>query len=184
MAAVEKKFAALGFPVEPMKLFKPWLLALTIQGLEWQKAGFDPDLGLDKHFYDKAVAQKKQVQGFETLAFQVSRFDEMSMPLQDRMLAETLKELETTATSFDTMADAWRKGDVQGIEAIVLQDLKEEPEMYKRLLVDRNLTWLPKIEALAARPRPAFVVVGAAHLVGADGLLKLLAAKGYKVEQL
>ena len=55
---------------------------------------------------------------------------------------------------------------------------------YDRLLIERNRTWLPKIEALFARPRPAFVVVGAAHLVGPDGLLQMLKAKGYKVEQL
>ena len=42
----------------------------------------------------------------------------------------------------------------------------------------------PKIEALFSRPRPAFVVVGAAHLVGPDGLLQMLTAKGYRIEQL
>jgi len=62
-------------------------------------------------------------------------------------------------------------------------ELKAEPVMYQRLLVERNRTWLPEIEKLLARPRPAFVVVGAAHLVGADGLIALLSAKGYRVEQ-
>jgi uncharacterized protein YbaP (TraB family) len=56
--------------------------------------------------------------------------------------------------------------------------------LYQRLLVDRNKTWLPKIEALFARTGRAFVVVGAAHLVGPDGLLALLKAKGYAIEQL
>ena len=46
--------------------------------------------------------------------------------------------------------------------------------MYQRLLVDRNRNWLPKIEALFARKGRAFVVVGAAHLVGPDGLLAML----------
>lgn len=184
LAAVVRKLADLGMPVDPLKQFKPWFLSLTLQGLEWQKAGFDADLGLDKHFFDLATTEGKRVQGLETLAFQISRFDEMSMELQDRMLAETLKELETTKTSFTRMADAWRAGDAQNIEQFVLRDLKTEPQMYQRLLVDRNRTWLPKIEALFSRPRPAFVVVGAAHLVGADGLLQMLKAKGYTVEQL
>ena len=43
---------------------------------------------------------------------------------------------------------------------------------------------MPQIEQLLSRTQPAFVVVGAAHLVGPDGLLALLAAKGYRVEQL
>jgi len=184
LAAVVSKFSELGMPVEPMKQFKPWLLSLTLQAVEWQKAGFNADLGLDKHFYDIARAEGKRVQGLETLAFQLSRFDEMSMEMQDRMLAETLKELETTKTSFTRMADAWRAGDAPEIERLVLRDLKTEPLMYQRLLVDRNRTWFSKIEALFSRPKPAFVVVGAAHLVGADGLLQMLRAKGYSVEQL
>ena len=55
--------------------------------------------------------------------------------------------------------------------------------MYQRLLVERNRNWLPQIEALFARPRPAFVVVGAAHLVGPDGLIAMLKAKGARVDQ-
>jgi uncharacterized protein YbaP (TraB family) len=182
--AVVKKFAEIGMPIEPMKQFKPWLLSLTLQGLEWQKAGFDADLGLDKHFYDRAIAQGKNVQGLETLSFQLAQFDEMPMDLQDRLLSETLKELETTKTSFTRMANAWKSGDSAEIERLVLKDLKAEPQMYDRLLIERNRTWLPKIEALFSRPKATFVVVGAAHLVGTDGLLQLLKAKGYTIEQL
>lgn len=183
-AAVNAKVSELGLPMEPLKRFKPWALAITLQGLEWQKAGFNADLGLDKHFYDLATAQRKQVQGLETLAYQIARFDEMSPELQDRLLAETLKELQTTKASFTVMADAWKGGDVATVERIVLQDLKSEPQMYDRLLVERNRNWLPKVEALFLRPRPSLVIVGAAHLVGADGLLQVLRAKGYRIEQL
>jgi len=184
MSAVTKKLSDLGMPFEPMKQFKPWLLSMILQAFEWQKSGFNADLGLDKHFYDQAIAAGKQVQGLETLAFQLSRFDEMSMDTQDRLLSETINELETTKTSFTRMADAWKTGDVPTIEELVLKDLKDEPQMYDRLLMQRNRTWLPKIEALFSRPKPAFVVVGAAHLVGSDGLLQMLKAKGYQIEQL
>ncbi len=56
----------------------------------------------------------------------------------------------------------------------------KDPLMYQRLLVARNRTWMPKLEALMNRPGHAFVVVGAAHLVGSDGLIALLQAKGYR----
>jgi uncharacterized protein YbaP (TraB family) len=167
-----------------LNLFKPWALALTLQALEWQKAGFNADLGIDTHFYDMAKAAGKSTKGLETLEFQISRFDEMSMDLQERLLAETLKELETTQASFVKLADAWKSGDVGAVETIVLDDLKSEPAMYRRLLVERNQAWLPQIEALFSRPQPAFVVVGAAHLIGPDGLLQILRARGYKIDQL
>jgi uncharacterized protein YbaP (TraB family) len=183
MASVKAKVDELGLPIAPLQLFKPWALALTLQGLEWQKAGFDPELGLDRHFYDEAVKAQKQVQGLETLAFQIGQFDGLPMALQDRMLAETLDEMATTKEKVGELARAWKAGDAASIEHAVLSDLKTEPEMYKRLLLDRNRNWLPKLEALLSRPRPAFVVVGAAHLVGADGLLAMLRAKGYSVTQ-
>jgi uncharacterized protein len=107
----------------------------------------------------------------------------MPMDQQDKMLADTLKNLDTEKANVNKLADAWQAGDLLAVERIVLQDLKQDPQMYQRLLVERNRNWLPKLEALFARRGHAFVVVGAAHLVGPDGLLAMLKAKGYSVEQ-
>ena len=183
-AAVSKRVGDLGLPIEPLKRFKPWALALTLLAVEWQKAGFDPDLGLDKHFYDRAHNEGKAVQGLETTEFQISQFDAMTLEQQERLLADTLKDVDTEMANVTRLADAWKAGDAPTIEGIVLQDLKADPQIYQRLLVDRNRTWLPKIEALFTRRGHAFVVVGAAHLVGPDGLLAMLRAKGYAVEQM
>lgn len=180
---VTKHAAALGLPLEPLKRFKPWSLALTLLGMAWQKAGFDAELGLDKHFYDRARADNKPVQGLETVGFQISRFDEMSMPDQDRLLQQSIREIDHETTAVTTLANAWKTGDTATIERIVLDDVKGDPVMYRRLIVERNQAWLPIIEGLSARPRPAFVVVGAAHLIGPDGLLTALRAKGYTLEQ-
>lgn len=183
LGLVTKQATTLGLPLEPLKRFKPWALALTLLGMTWQKAGFQADLGLDRHFYDRAVAARKPVKGLETVAFQISRFDDMPMPDQDRLLQQSLREIETETGSVATMAAAWKAGDTATIERIVLKDVKSDPLMYRRLIVERNQSWLPLIEAFATRPTPAFVVVGAAHLIGPDGLLAALRAKGYTLEQ-
>jgi uncharacterized protein YbaP (TraB family) len=183
-ALVASHAATQGLPLESFQVFKPWMLALTLLGIEWQKSGFDPNLGLDKHFYDRAVAEKKAVQGLETVEFQISRFDQLTMDEQDRMLRSTLKEIETQRGSVSVLAAAWKAGDVETVERIVLQDLRTEPRVYESLLVSRNRDWLPKIERLFDRPGRTLVVVGAAHLVGPDGLLALLRSKGYAIEQL
>ena len=184
MALVNKAAVDLGPAMDVLKKFKPWMLAIALQGLELQKAGFDPQLGLDKHFYDEAQTAGKSVQGLETVDYQLSRFDEMTNEQQDHMLSETLKELETEIASVTTLAAAWKTGDAPQVERIVLKDLKSDSQMYQRLLVERNRNWMPKIEALFTRPGHSFIVVGAAHLVGPDGLLQMLKAKGYTVEQL
>jgi uncharacterized protein len=184
MALVNKAGADLGPAIDALKRFKPWMLAIALQGLELQKAGFDPQLGLDKHFYDAAQTAGKSVQGLETVDYQLSRFDDMTAEQQDHMLAETLKELDTEIASVTTLAAAWKNGDAPQVERIVLKDLKTDAQMYQRLLVERNRNWMPKIEAFFSRPGRTFVVVGAAHLVGPDGLLQMLRTKGYVVEQL
>jgi uncharacterized protein YbaP (TraB family) len=182
-ALVVQRLAALGLPVEPLKRFKPWMLAMTLEEFEWQKAGFDPLLGLDRHFHDRAKVDGKTIQGLETVEFQISLFDQMTPGDQDRMLADALKNVESEQANITKLTDAWKAGDVSTVERIALEDLKSDPEMYQRLLVSRNRTWLPKLEALFTRSGRAFVVVGAAHLVGPDGLLAMFKARGYTVEQ-
>jgi uncharacterized protein YbaP (TraB family) len=181
---VTKRVEALGMPLEPLKRFKPWMLALTLVQLEWQKAGFDASLGLDRHFFDRAKVDRKAVQGLETVDFQLSLFDGMSAEEQDRMLASSLEDLDAERANVVRLISAWKAGDAATVERLMLDDLKDEPIVYKRLLVDRNRTWLPKLDALLGRSGRAFVVVGAAHLVGPEGVLAMFRAKGYKVEQL
>ena len=181
---VAKRVAALGIPIEPLKRFKPWMLAMTLVEMEWQKAGFDASLGLDRHFYDRARTDGKPIQGLETIDYQLSLFDGMTMQQQDRMLAQSLEDLDEERANVFKLTDAWKAGDAGAVERIMLDDMKDDPVMYQRLLVDRNRAWLPKLDALLLRGGRAFVVVGAAHLVGPDGLLAMLRAKGYKVAQL
>ena len=120
--AVTQKFAELGLPIAPLKQFKPWLLALTLQALEWQKAGFDADLGLDKHFYDLArQAARSPCRDWKRSSSRSPGSTRCRLELQERMLVETLKELETTKTSF---AHAWptrgRAATLRTVEEIVL----------------------------------------------------------------
>jgi uncharacterized protein len=181
---VNKHITAHGLPMELLKQFKPWMLALMIETFEWQKAGFDPSLGLDKHFYDRAQTDGKTVQGLETADYQISLFDSMTAQQQDRLLSDTLKSIDTEMSGIARLTDAWKTGDAATVERIVLADLKQDGVMYQRLLVARNQNWMPQLEALFTRSGRAFVVVGAAHLVGPDGLLAMLKSKGYTVEQL
>jgi uncharacterized protein YbaP (TraB family) len=183
-ALVSKRVAALGLPIEPLTRFKPWMLALTLVELDWQKAGFQASLGLDRHFYDRAKAEGKPLRGLETVAYQLSLFDGMTMAEQDRLLAESLSNLDEERANVTRLTEAWKAGDAPAVERIVLEDVKDDQVMYERLLVNRNRSWLPTLDALLSRKTRAFVVVGAAHLVGPDGLLAMFKSKGYTVAQL
>jgi uncharacterized protein YbaP (TraB family) len=180
---VTKRLEELGMPVEPLKRFKPWALAILLMNLEWQKAGFSGDLGLDRHLYDRARSEGKKVLGLETTEYQISRFDGMTKDQQERMLSDSVRTVGAEVASVGILADAWKAGDLPTLERIILEDLRQDPEVYQRLLVERNRNWLPTLEELLNRGGRPIVVVGAAHLVGPDGLLALFKAKGYAVDQ-
>jgi hypothetical protein len=66
---------------------------------------------------------------------------------------------------------------------VLLPTLRSSPELYDRLLVERNANWVESVETCVKQKTSCFVVVGAAHLVGPDSLVEMLQKKGYKVEQ-
>ena len=70
------------------------------------------------------------------------------------------------------------------LDSTLLQGIREYPEVYQRVIVERNRAWLPKIESYLRDGESYFVVVGAGHLAGREGLIEALKAKGYSVEQL
>jgi uncharacterized protein YbaP (TraB family) len=161
----------------------PEMVRMMITALEAQKAGLDAALGLDKYFFDKARAAGKPVVALETAESQIDRFDTMSESLQEQMLRSTLTELDAQRNSVAAMIGAWRRGDAATLEKMALSSFDGYRGAYTSLIVERNNNWMPQIEACLAKPQPCFVVVGAAHLIGPDGLLTLLTRKGYRIEQ-
>jgi uncharacterized protein len=190
-STVSKETAALvaarlkdsGLPVEMFQVMKPWMVMLTIAALEAQKAGLDPQFGLDKHFYDRAKAAGKAIIGLETAESQIDRLDKMSESLQEQLLLSSLSEADTSRNSLKAIISAWQRGDSIELEKTLLSDFTQYPAAYRSLIVERNQNWIPHIDACLTRAQPCMVVVGAAHLVGRDGLLTLLQRKGYRIEQ-
>ena len=180
---VATRLKTTGIPMEMIRTMKPWMVMLLITAFEAQKAGLDAALGLDKYFFDKARAASKPVLALETAESQIDRFDKMPESLQEQMLRSTLTELDSQQNSVAAMINAWKTGNAAALEKMSLSSFDGYRGAYTSLIVERNNNWVPQIEACMTKPQPCFVVVGAAHLVGPDGLLTLLKKKGYKIEQ-
>jgi len=86
-------------------------------------------------------------------------------------------------TNAQTM-QAWRKGDADFVAKEFHDAFRDFPSLAVRLLDERNRNWIPKIEKYLESKKPCFVVVGAAHLGGPNGVLALLKGRGYTIEQL
>jgi uncharacterized protein YbaP (TraB family) len=173
----------IGLPIERLQGFKPWMVALTLVGLELQKGGFDPALGLDQHFLSRAPGAGKQVRTLETAMQQIDFLESLSPQLQEGLVSASLEGAETELAQVQRIAAAWKAGDTAPIERLLLTDMKSvDGAVYETLLVGRNRRWIPQIEECFAQAR-CFIVVGAAHLVGPDGLVTMLEARGYTVTQ-
>ena len=162
---------------------KPWMATMTLMVLEIQKLGFNPELGIDNHFYRKAVADEKRVVGLETTAFQVGLFTALSAEEQEDLLKSTLAEIEKLPEMFRQIIEGWKSGDAAKLEPLLNDTMKDYPGLWKRLTLDRNQKWLDRIEKFREQPKDVFVVVGMGHLIGQGSVVDLLRKKGLKVEQ-
>lgn len=172
-----------GIPIVAFNRMKPWMAAVSLTAPALKQAGFDTNLGVDKHFFDQAKTRGLERRALETAAYQFDRLDQMSPPLQEAMLKSVLADLETEIANVKTIAKAWSRGETSTIERLLLGAITESPELYERLLVERNKNWVAPVERCIKERTACFVVVGAAHLVGPHSLVALLKQKGYSADQ-
>jgi uncharacterized protein YbaP (TraB family) len=173
----------LGLPAVALQRMKPWMAAVSLTAPALKAAGFNSSLGVDQYFFNKARTAKMERRALETVAFQFDRLDQMPPAVQEAMLRSVIADIDTQVANVKVIADAWASGDTATIEKLLLSSLVESPDLYQRLLVERNRNWVDPVEACITQKTACFVVVGAAHLVGPDSLVALLRKKGHIVEQ-
>jgi uncharacterized protein len=184
---VSKKLNEYGVDISTLDQSKPWFAAMMISNLELQKMGFDPLYGIDKHFLDLAEEKNKKIVELESFDFQIRLLDQFSDKDQELFLSYEMKNDEAAQKETQQLIDAWKMGDAEGMNALLYQPLKENPDLlpvYTQLFYERNEAIAGKIEEYLNTKETHFVVVGSGHLVGEKGIISLLKKKGYKVTQL
>lgn len=174
----------LGVPVDFLARMQPWFVAVMIAELRYTKAGYSAQDGVDFQIASRAQRDGKPLRGLETVAQQLGFLAGMPMDEQREFLKATLQE-SSDAEELQRITAAWRKGDLAELEKLLRDGELESPELYRRIVVERNRAWLPQIEAMLAEPgdHDYLVVTGAAHLVGKEGVVELLRAKGYSIQR-
>lgn len=183
-ARAREAAAAAGIDLDRMQGAEPWYAALTLTQMLLMRAGYDPRQGLDAHMAGLARRDGKPIAGLETFEEQIAFFDSLPVALQSDMLLEALAEIEDLEAGMARTVEAWRRGDTAYLADELLEELRRYPDLYDRLVTERNRKWAPRIAALLEREGDYLVVVGALHLVGPDSVLALLAADGIAAEQL
>lgn len=174
----------MGVDIKMFTYTRPWFVAVTTTILKLSKMGFNPEYGVDKYFYQKAQKSGKEIIGLETAEFQIDLIASLGGESQDEVLLHTLKDLDVIEVELPGLVGSWQTGDSKKFQQLILKSYGEHPGVYQRLIVDRNNNWLKAIEGYLKSDKNYLLVVGAGHLVGNEGLVKLLSDKGYKVEQM
>lgn len=176
-----------GIPIAQLSQFEPWMVSLVIGLGEASRLGYESGKGLDQTLIDRAQAAGKPGTGLESADEQIAALDSMSPAEQEQSLLEALDDVDGMQARMEALHADWRRGDEVAIERVMNSELKSTyPQLYKRINVDRNTAWVPKLRAMLDAPGrdDTLVVVGAMHLVGPDGVVARLRAAGYRVERL
>jgi uncharacterized protein YbaP (TraB family) len=176
---------ALGLSAGMFERMSPWMVAATLPILELKLSGYGEEAGVDRFVARRARELGKPVRSLETAAFQVDLFAGLTPELQERMLRDGLREGDFSQ-QIEALFGAYRAGDVAAMEAATFQDLKAHPEyaeLYERIYFSRNSTMAEKLGAMLREQKRFFVAVGAAHLIGDQGLVAHFERSGHRVER-
>jgi len=176
--------AALEIPLDLLQDSEPWLAAITVHDLLSIRIGFRSELGVEQYLSKKALADGKPIMGLETVREQLGYLDQLPMHAQSEWLVHSLVDGLRIEMLVDKLVAAWRGGDIDYLERELIHEAKMTPEVHDALLIQRNRAWIDKIAGLLDDEEDYLVVVGAAHLVGEDGIVDLLAKRGVAISQL
>ena len=191
LARVSRTLERYGIPLEQAQPMKPFLVAITLASIEYALAGFDPSLGVDMHLAQRARQDGKPVVELESFGGQIVLMNNLSGRLQESLLQETLESIENgeIPALVESMVSAWKSGDGEKLQDAVSIEERKLPaalaqEFHRKLISDRNIAMAGKIETMLKGSDAHFIAIGAAHLLGQDGVLQILSAKGYRVRPL
>ncbi|MCK6371956.1 MAG: TraB/GumN family protein [Gammaproteobacteria bacterium] len=175
---------AIGIDIGLLQTFEPWLAAITISQLKLQMLGFDASAGVEQQLAVLAARDGKEIRGLETLQEQLAAMDALPPKAQRTFLLETLDEAADIDGRIDDMVTAWRQADLRAMERQFLDGTQQQPELYRRIVVERNRNWARQFADLARERRNLLVVVGTLHLVGPDSLIGMLEDAGFEPQPL
>lgn len=180
--ALLKQAKVYGLPESSFSQLRPWVAAITLMQQALSRAGYQADLGVDAHFTTQAARTGIPIRGLERVPEQFAYLASMG-DLEDDFLQSTIDQIATMQEIVPKLLQAWQAGDGPTLQKLLSEEQGSpalQELMERRLLKERNHNWLPKL--LAMPEKNQFLVVGALHLYGPDGVLNLLRQQGYEVQ--
>lgn len=169
-----------GVPEMMARQLKPWAVMAQLSMPKSKTGEF-----LDRVLYQRAQQAHKPVYGLETFEEQINVFDQLSLQQQIALLDDALENFPRLDQQLHTLLGLYLQRDLPGLQQYSEKLNKKSQQdlvntFNQRLLIDRNVRMADRMQARLQEGN-AFIAVGALHLPGEKGLLRLLAARGYRV---
>jgi uncharacterized protein YbaP (TraB family) len=163
--------------------YKPWWIAQHLAApASYSKSSASH--GLDNYFVDHAMNLGKEIRGLESVNEHVAVMGGLSDRDGEFMLQDALTQTDNGDKESGRMYKAWRKGDTNALWAGDAPLRSKAPRIAARFVDDRNVKWIPRIEAELKTGKPTAIVAGALHFSGPRSVIALLQKRGYVIEQL
>lgn len=176
---------------EQMGKMTPMSLSTTLQLMTHIKEtpGFNPAALIDDYFQKEAIKKGKPIIGIETVDFQIQiLYKSSTLNRQKEDLFCSIDKEEEYSKLIKEMKEAYFAQNIEELQALMEQeydiacgDIEETEKEMELVLYGRNEDWIKKMPAIMSEKSTLFVV-GAGHLPGDRGVLKLLKDNGYKVK--
>ncbi len=166
--------------------YRPWVVYNIMSQLILNNLGYTSNLGMDNYFLNKAEKSVKNIVELETTIFQLDLLSTIPDETIIKMMEYDVDNTET-GQDIEKIIAAWKDGDPVKMADTIFKVRNENPEMepyYAKTYDERNANIISKIEGFLVGDETYFIVIGAGLLVGENGLLNTLLAKGYTIEQL
>lgn len=169
-----------GIPTDNLLGFRPWFLMVMIEALQYQLAGYFPDLSVDLYFLSKA--QDKEIFGLETAIEQATLYAQFSAETEKRLLMDKIST--NLEQEIQDLVAAWWFGDLANLERSFHEKLQQDPvfcEVYQQIYVERNIKMAEKISEFLTTGGDYFIMIQSGHLLGEGSIINLLTEKGFTV---
>ncbi len=173
-----------GMSSAQLNRFKPWAVTMTFSLPEKERHG----IGLDMKLYAEAARQRKKLCGLEEVQEQISVFANMPLADQIRLLQLTIDHYDMIQQQTDALIQHYSNGDLASMaklmtESPLTKDDRITNDFVFSLVVRRNYVMANRMQPYL-RKGNAFIAIGALHLPGRQGVLRLLESMGYKVTRI
>ena len=170
------KFQEYSINIALLDNYRPWVIYNVMSQFILESLGYKIEYGIDQYFLEKAKNSNKNILELETMEHQLALMSSIPDETTLKMMQYDIENPET-GDYLQGLFDAWKNGDVAKMEDVAFSAFVEEPELapyYEIVYAQRNVKMAQKIKEYLSGNKTYFIVVGAGHLVGEDGILNLL----------